>query len=116
MEKPKLILSTKLTNAIKRNPKCVDYTFHLKNILVNGQKRGCSGFVKNESNGSIVYINTEQSPLMYSRWNHFLYRYADHLKDYSGYSNHFADTLEELADSVCRFLEKTPAVAGDSRI
>jgi hypothetical protein len=59
---------------------------HLKNIRINGDPRGCSGFVVNVTNGKIAYLTTEESvygPLQ----GKIMYRTAEHLKDYSGGRN-----------------------------
>lgn len=32
---------------------------NLKNILRNGQKRGCSGFITNTETGKVCYLSTE---------------------------------------------------------
>lgn len=85
---PKLtnaISMTKVKNAIhKINP---SLTFKLSNIRINGQLRGCSGFITNPNTNKIAYINTE-SVLS----NHkILYRTAEHNKDFTGGSNQYTD-------------------------
>lgn len=76
-----MYLSTKLRNAIKKFDS--NYEVKLKNITVNGEKRGCSGFVINPTNGVIVYVNTEKGCFLpLSERN--LYRYAKNEKDYGG--------------------------------
>ena len=94
-----LLLAVKLRNAFK-NSWDYDYTYFLKNIVINGQKRGCSGFVKNNANGVCVYIYTEHSCAAPGK--NFMYRFADHEKQYSSlrYRNRFAETLEELVREV----------------
>lgn len=106
-----LILSTKLKNAINAHSNGMDLTFTLKNILINGSKRGCSGFIRNNANGSVMYVNTET--LFIER---YMYRYADNEKDYRGYCNRWANTLDELASAICTCLHKTPQEANDRRI
>ena len=108
-----LILSTKLKNAINAHSNGMDLTFTLKNINVNGSKRGCSGFIRNNANGSVVYVNTEEA--CYPSLN-FMYRYADNEKDYKGYRNRWATTLDELASAICTCLHKTPQEENDRRI
>lgn len=108
-----LILSTKLKNSINKYANGMDLQFTLKNISINGSKRGCSGFVRNNANGSIVYVNTEE-PCLSSL--HYMYRYADHEKDWTGYHNRWANTLDELARAICTCLHKTPQEAKDWRI
>ena len=108
-----LILSTKLKNAINKHTNGMDLTFTLKNISVNGNKRGCSGFVRNNANGSVVYVTTEEP--LWSPFN-YMYRYADNEKDYTGYHNRWANTLDELASAICTCLYKTPQETNERRI
>ena len=108
-----LILSTKLKNAINKHANGMDLTFTLKNISINGRKRGCDGFIRNNANGSVVYVTTEE-PCLSSL--HYMYRYADHEKDYTGYRNRWANTLDELATEICRHLHSTPQEQNDRRI
>lgn len=108
-----LILSTKLKNAINSHANGMDLTFTLKNININGSKRGCSGFIRNNANGSVVYVNTEEP--CYSEL-HYMYRYAENEKDYTGYRNRWTNTLDELASAICTCLHKTPTEVNDRRI
>lgn len=108
-----LILSTKLKNAINAYANGMDLTFTIKNISINGSKRGCSGFIRNNANGSVVYVNTEDT---HCSWLHYMYRYADNEKDYTGYRNRWAITLDELASAICTCLHKTPAEVNERRI
>ena len=82
-----LLLATKLKNNLNKA-----YTVNLKNIAINGNKRGCSGFVSH--NDKVVYINTE------TLCNGYLYRIAQHTKDYTGGINRYAKTLEDLIKGV----------------
>lgn len=110
------ILAVKTKNAIRR---CAEdagmiVEFSIKNIDINGSKRGCRGFVRNTENGSVVYVNTESSC---ASWiPPIMYRYADSMIDYTGYRNRFTHTLEELAIAVVTMLKKTPQEAGDIRL
>lgn len=56
-----MLLSVKLKNGLTSlaEQMGMDITTHLKNITVNGQKRGCSGFVT--CGESCVYVTTEHS-------------------------------------------------------
>lgn len=77
------ILKHLITDANGLCPDMVD--FH--NIKVNGETRGCSGFLRYE-NGQLIYVNTEYScygPLS----DKILYRRAKHEKDYCGERNNF---------------------------
>jgi hypothetical protein len=107
-----LILSTKLKNAINKHAKGMDLTFTLKNININGSKRGCSGFIRNNANGSVIYVTTEEPCASYLR---YMFRYADNEKDYTGYRNHWANTLDELVASICMHLHKTPQEVDERR-
>lgn len=109
-----LILSTKLKNAITQYANGMDLTFTLKNIAINGSKRGCSGFIRNNANGSVVYVTTEEPCASFL--NPYMYRYADNEKDYKGYRNRWANTLDKLASAICTCLHKTPQEANDRRI
>lgn len=57
-----MLLATKLKNRIllAAKPEDLPLKIELKNIIVNGVKRGCSGFVTNMQTGSCVYIDTEK--------------------------------------------------------
>ena len=81
-----LILAIKLKNALKKaNEKYgYDLKFDIKNIIINGAKRGCSGFVTNTQNGSCVYTNTERTCVSHLG---VMYRYAKDNKDFHGYCN-----------------------------
>ena len=87
-----LILSTKLKNQFTGATVCA-----LKNIAVNGDKRGCSGFISRDS--AIVYVNTEVLG------GGYLYRTATHLKDYTGGVNRYARDLASLVAGVNSLLK-----------
>jgi hypothetical protein len=89
-----LILSTKLKNQF--SPSC---TVTLKNISVNGNKQGCSGFVS--LGDAIVYVNTEPCGSL-----GLMYRTAKHLKDYTGGVNQWAKDLDSLVLGVNALLKK----------
>jgi hypothetical protein len=88
-----LILSTKLRNRFLST-----HNVSLKNISVNGDKRGCSGFIERE--GAIVYVNTEVLG------GGYLYRTAKHLKDYSGGVNQYAKSLDSLVEGINSLLRQ----------
>jgi hypothetical protein len=100
-----LILSVRLRNAIKKAFKgeenCLD--INLKNISINGQKRGCSGFIRNKVNGNVVYVNTED-PM----WCGYLRRYAEDTNDYSGrggfnqFSKDFDTFVKDLVSMIAK--------------
>ncbi len=89
---------TKLKNALlKIQP---DLLVELKNVRVNGQLMGCTGFVTNPGNGKVVYVCTDNnhgtSPDPY-------YREAKSNRDYTGGRNHFS-TNDDLANDVVAML------------
>lgn len=107
-----MILSTKLKNAISQKANGMNLQFTLKNVNINGRKMGCNGFIRNLDNGAVVYVTTEDT---HCSWLGYMYRYADSERDFKGYSNRWADSLEELATGICRCL-KTDGRANDRRI
>jgi hypothetical protein len=88
-----LILSTKLKNRFSSA-----HNVALKNIAVNGDKRGCSGFI--ERDGAIVYVNTEPCGSL-----GYMYRTAEHLKDYTGGVNRWAKDLDSLVAGIDQLLK-----------
>ena len=111
-----IISSTKLKNSInKKNNNNLQLEFHLKNIFINGKKRGCSGFIRNINNNSIVYVNTEGSKRA-GKFRDYLYRYADNLKDYTGYRNRWVNSLEDLSNNILILLEKHVSEINEFRI
>lgn len=86
-----LILATKLKNRFPST-----HTVALKNVAVNGDKRGCSGFIARGD--AIVYVNTEVLG------GGYLYRTAQHLKDYTGGVNRYAKDLDSLVAGINQLL------------
>lgn len=82
-----MILATKLKNQFTGATVCA-----LKNIAVNGDKRGCSGFITRGD--AIVYVNTEVLG------GGYLYRTAAHMKDYTGGVNRYARDLAALVAGI----------------
>jgi hypothetical protein len=91
-----LILSTKLKNRFSSV-----HQVHLKNIRVNDDKRGCSGFI--QKGDAIVYVNTDSCGSL-----GYMYRTAAHLKDYTGGRNMWAKDLDSLVAGINQLL-KVPA-------
>ena len=116
-----LILSVKMQNALEKEAEKHGYNleYNIKNISINGSKRGCSGFVTNTANGSCVYFTTDLSCFSHLG---FMYRYADNDKDYKGYLNRWTGLNDDrrpltvLAESIVNLLGKTPKEANDRRI
>ncbi len=88
-----LILSTKLKNRFSSA-----HTVALKNIRVNDEKRGCSGFI--QKGDAIVYVNTEPCGSL-----GYMYRTAAHLKDYTGGRNMWARDLDSLVAGINQLLK-----------
>lgn len=99
-----IYLKRKIVNLINKALKNNTYDFsHLSNIIINGSKRGCSGFILNPINQSCVYINTERSC---ATWlPRFMYRQAKSVKDFTGATNRWANTSDELAYNIINLLE-----------
>jgi hypothetical protein len=87
-----LILSTKLKNQFSSA-----HNVALKNISINGDKRGCSGFI--QRGDAIVYVNTEVLG------GGYLYRTAAHMKDYTGGVNRYARDLAALVAGINSLLK-----------
>lgn len=93
------LLATKLKNRVLKEG---NYAVELKNIDINGRKVGCSGFISNPKNDTVVYINTEKpvyQPLAYRN----LIRYAVNNKDYKGLHNNFV-TDDRLVSEIVAML------------
>lgn len=86
------ILSTKLRNRFSSG-----HYVALKNVSVNGDKRGCTGFISVA--GAIVYVNTEPCGSL-----GYMYRTAEHMKDYTGGVNRWARDLDSLVAGVNQLL------------
>lgn len=76
--------------------------FHIRTITRNGQHCGCSGFIKNLTNGKLVYVNTETHTFTGNPYR-VLYRTAEHLKDYTGGFNNYAEP-QQLGKHVVKML------------
>lgn len=92
------ILAVKLRNRFKNSFPTLEV--RVKNIRVNGDVRGCSGFITDPETGRHVYVNTERSvygPLQ----NRILYRTAESTTDYTGGRNRWstdADIVHDVTD------------------
>lgn len=91
-------LSVKMKNALKK-AFGGELEFSLRNININGDKRGCSGFITNPANGVTVYIDTEAiKPFG------LMYRYAKDNKDFTGCSNQWRKTFDEYITGIVQAL------------
>lgn len=86
------LLSVKLKNRFSPA-----HVVALKNIRVNDDKRGCSGFISLA--GVHVYVNTEPCGSL-----GYMYRTAAHLKDYTGGPNRWARDLDSLVKGINELL------------
>ena len=84
--------SRKVKNLFKGKP----FELKIKDININGQKRGCSGFITNTETGKICYINTESffnggngSGLYGNKKKAIMMRTAENTNDFHGGVNHF---------------------------
>ena len=95
------MLALKLKNAVlKVKPNGLE--FNLKNISINGDKRGCSGFITDTASGKSVYVNTE-GVQWYGKPHENLFRTAKNLKDYKGGYNQWASD-DTIASEIVRLL------------
>ena len=99
----KLYLKTKLKNDLCRLLPETDLKFSINNIIVNHDKRGCSGHITYVPNGRCIYVNTERSCL--SSLPPAMFRYAKDEKDYSSSGSEFSaanifTTYEKLAGDI----------------
>ncbi len=99
-----MLLATKFKNEIKKATGIDNLEFRLKNISVNGQKRGCSGFIYNPLLDVYVYVNTE--PSCYQ--NLTICRYAKDFKDYTGETNNNCRSEEELIKKSANLVTTLP--------
>lgn len=97
---PGALSMTKVKNAFKKVQP--DLALHISNVRINGQLRGCSGFVENRDTGRIVYFRAEQGTYLGS----YLIRNAAHVKDYNGGRNRQCpQSLNNLVDAITKLLE-----------
>lgn len=73
--------------------------FKLRNIRINGDTRGCSGFVANPKTNRIVYVNTEPAPVAHLS-DKVVWRVAASFTDFHRERNRWSevadDTLSEI--------------------
>lgn len=101
------LLAIRLRNRLSKESECENLRFSLKNIAINGVKRGCSGFVENADSGVVVYVDTEPSVC----GNKLLWRYAESERDYRGYINMWARDEDDLVAQVAEALGVDPCRA-----
>lgn len=100
------LLKTKLSNQLKKLIPENEIKISLKNIIINGSKRGCSGHITYLKTGKCVYVTTE--PLITDP-RKLMWRYAENEKDFTSNrigikgKNHFI-TEPELATTIIKAL------------
>lgn len=100
----KALLATALKNRILALDPTL--TVALKNIRVNGNPQGCSGFVTDPATGKIVYVNTDHNHG--TQFDNAYCRTAAHTKDYRGGRNH-TSTYSELPEAVVTLVHSPEA-------
>lgn len=101
-----MLLKTKFVNQLAKLVDKEDLRITVKNILINGARRGCSGHITYLPTGRCVYIDTEPSLTSPAK---VLYRYAVDETDFSSnrpghsFPNLYTDE-ENLALHVTRLL------------
>ena len=112
---PTVYLAVKTKNMFERVNNMrqhLNLSYHLKNIVINGVKQGCSGFIRNEDTGVCVYITTEQSCMPQ---HGFMYRYADNIKDSTGYHNRWTRSFDDLIYFSLMLLASSPVAQNEHR-
>ena len=93
--------AVKVKNALKKiDP---DLVLDIKNVRINGQLQGCSGFVTDPATGNVVYLNTDCNHG--TSLGEAYYRTAEHTKDYTGGRNRFT-SYRELPQDVVNLLRE----------
>lgn len=97
---PAPLLANKLHNRIKALDGTVEIS--LRNVRVNGESLGCSGFIVDPKTNAHVYIDTDNN---HGTNTKALYRRAKHAKDYTGGMNHFT-SYDQVAEDALALLKK----------
>lgn len=94
--------AVKVKNALKKiDP---DLVLDIKNVRINGQLQGCSGFVTDPRTSAVVYLNTDCNHG--TSLDDAYYRTAEHTKDFTGGRNHFT-SYQELPQAVVDLLRES---------
>ena len=105
----KLLLATKLKNLINNAYPDNNYIFELKNIKLNGQSRGCSGFIKNPETGSVIFLTTEKTGCSWLK--DYMYRYESQKHGLG--RNRWTSSQEELIRGIHHLLAEPMETASD---
>lgn len=97
--------ATKLRNAINKKMPENSYEFDVRNISINGDKRGCSGVIGNKEKGTYVYVTTEKTGCSWLK--PYMFRRAESMNDCGGSNsvNLWASDFSELVKDVVDLLE-----------
>lgn len=89
---------------IKSMFKTLPFTVKTHNIDINGQKRGCSGFIINNNTNKICYITTEpyfDGGLFGNKNQTIMMRQAKSLSDYTGGTNKWLSVNDIIKTAKC---------------
>lgn len=98
-----VILKTKLKNAIDKRSPGNSYEYNIRNISINGDKRGCSGIIGNPKTGLYVYVTTEKNGCVWLK--PYMFRRAKNMNDYQGETNLWEEDFDSLVKNVVLLLE-----------
>jgi hypothetical protein len=101
----KALLATKLKNQLLAVEPAL--TVQLKNVRINGEAFGCSGFITDPATGTVVYLNTDHNHG--TNYDRAYFRTARDTRDYTGGLNHFAD-YESLAEDAVRLAKAAQTI------
>lgn len=95
-------LSTKVRNAIRRQVPSAEP--HLRNVVVNGSRRGCTGYVVDPATGNAVWLDTDVVPLGRDR---YVYRSAPGVGAPASQhgTNKWAASFDEFIAGICDLLK-----------
>lgn len=91
IERGIMVSKIKLIRSVsKQRP---DLKFDLKVVRINGEMRGCSGFITDPHTNIILYVNTEECIK-----GKILARYARSTEDFTGGINNFVDANNYVSE------------------
>lgn len=97
------VTADKLKAALEKHEGNLRLKFFLSDIVIRGKTFGCKGFIQNEDNGIVVYVNTD------SEFACFLFRYAQSTDDYRGLRWRFSRELHGMISEILAMLKSTHA-------
>lgn len=102
------------SQTVKKIFKGLPFELKIKNVIANGQKKGCSGFITNTETGKICYITTEPffdgrggSGLWGNNKKAVMMRTAESTTDYRGGINYFTSP-----EKIVQMAERLTAAGG----